>query len=282
MTNAPLQHLPTLTVCIPTFGAVGIFDVAKQELPEVAGVDYVVSWQEGEDEIPQTLQERQDIQIFRIKGPGVSANRNNAMLHATGEVLLIADDDVDYKPEWLNKVRESFARHPEAQFILFQMKSLMPKVYHCKQSTKITTKLPKWHYATSCELAIRRSVIEQGVRFDERFGINAPKFTLGEDSLIVLQMMRMGFEGRYEPIVICFNHDTTSGQRIFKDPRQIASTGVLITWEHPVTALPRILLKSIRMKKSGQGPLFYSIQNLLKGAKWAYRNRPPWYKNRQK
>lgn len=282
MNEQPTRPLPTLTVCIPTFGAAGIHDVAKQQLPEVDGVDYIVSWQDSLGDLPPELQQRRDIQVFRLSGRGVSANRNNAMGHAAGEVLLIADDDVDYKPEWLYTVRRTFAEHPEAQFILFQMQSLVPKHYHCQQPARIVKRLPKGHYATSCELAIRRTVIEQGVRFDERFGINARQFTLGEDSLIVLQMMRMGFEGRYEPKVICINHDTTSGQRSFKDPRQVASSGVLLAWEHPVSALPRILLKSIRMKRSKQGNFFYSLINLTKGATWGYTHRPPWHKSDKK
>lgn len=282
MTTPTPDTLPTLTVCIPTYGALGIHDVAKQQLPEVDGVDYVVSWQESLGHIPVELQRRRDIRIYRINGRGVSANRNNALSHAAGEVLLIADDDVDYKSEWLNTVRECFAHHPEAMYILFQMKSLMQKPYPCKEATRIINRLPKNQYATSCELAIRRTVIEQGIRFDERFGINAPLFTMGEDSLIVLQMMRMGFEGRYEPRVICFNHDTTSGQRHFSDPRQVASTGVLVAWETPLSAIPRVLLKSIRMTRSKQGSFIFSFVNLIKGLVWGYTHTPPWHKSNKK
>lgn len=281
MTKQTPEILPTLTVCIPTFGAIGIQDVAKQQLPEIDGVDYVVSWQQSLGDIPSELQRRRDIRVFRIDGRGVSANRNNALDHAAGDVLLIADDDIDYKPEWLNTVRQSFAQHPESMFFLFQMKSLMQKQYPCKESTRIVNNLPKNHYATSCELAIRRTVIEHGIRFDERFGINAPLFTMGEDSLIVLQMMRMGFEGRYEPTVICFNHDTTSGQRHFKDPRQVASTGVLFAWQTPATAIPRALLKSVRMARSGQGPFIFSLVNLIKGVYWGYTHTPPWHKSKK-
>ncbi len=283
MTHHKQQTLPTLTVCIPTYGPEGIQDVAKQKLPMGDGIDYVVSWQEGGDgEIPKALLSRPDIHIFKLKGKGVSANRNNAMRHARGEVLMIADDDIDYKPEWLQTVRESFALHPEAQFILFQMQSLVQKDYPCKVPTRITKKLPKGHYATSCELSIRRSVFERGIMFDDRFGINAPKFTLGEDSLLVIQMMRMGIEGRYEPKIVCFNNDTTSGQRTFKDPRQSRSTGVLITWEKPVTGIPRILLKAIRMQRARQGNFFAVLFHMLQGAAWGYTHQPPWRKRKIK
>ena len=276
MTARDMKNTLTLTVCIPTFGANGILDVAHQQLPQTDGVDYVVSWQNGIGDIPEELKQRSDIHIYRITGCGVSANRNNALRHAAGDIVLIADDDVDYRPEWLNNIRLRFAQHPRAKFILFQMQSLVPKQYPVKQPAEIVTRLPKGHYATSCELAVRREVFEHGIRFDERFGINSSKFTLGEDSLIVLNMMRQGFTGRYEPEIICFNHDTTSGQRSFKDPRQIASTGVLITWEHPRTALPRLVLKAIRMQRSHQGKFFTSILNLAKGAMWAYTHQPPW------
>ena len=50
---------------------------------------------------------------------GVGVNRNIALLHAAGDILLFADDDICYADGYADGVRRAYAQHPDADMILF-------------------------------------------------------------------------------------------------------------------------------------------------------------------
>lgn len=50
---------------------------------------------------------------------GVGFNRNIALLHAAGDILLFADDDICYADGYADGVRRAYAQHPDADMILF-------------------------------------------------------------------------------------------------------------------------------------------------------------------
>lgn len=52
---------------------------------------------------------------------GVGVNRNIALLHATGDILLFADDDVCYADGYADGVRRAYAQYPDADMIIFSM-----------------------------------------------------------------------------------------------------------------------------------------------------------------
>ena len=52
---------------------------------------------------------------------GVGVNRNIALLHAAGDILLFADDDICYADGYADGVRHAYAQHPDADMILFSL-----------------------------------------------------------------------------------------------------------------------------------------------------------------
>ncbi len=52
---------------------------------------------------------------------GVGFNRNIALLHAAGDILLFADDDICYADGYADGVRRAYAQHPDADMILFSL-----------------------------------------------------------------------------------------------------------------------------------------------------------------
>ena len=52
---------------------------------------------------------------------GVGVNRNIALLHAAGDILLFADDDICYADGYADGVRRAYAQHPDADMILFSL-----------------------------------------------------------------------------------------------------------------------------------------------------------------
>ncbi len=50
---------------------------------------------------------------------GVGANRNTALLNATKDICILADDDVTYYDDYVERVSKEFEKHPKADIILF-------------------------------------------------------------------------------------------------------------------------------------------------------------------
>jgi len=55
---------------------------------------------------------------------GVGLNRNQALLQATADICLIADEDVVYYDGYEQIVEDAYRRHPDADLIIFDMKIL--------------------------------------------------------------------------------------------------------------------------------------------------------------
>lgn len=87
----------TLQVAIPTHAPEGISRIERVLLPPREGVGYVVSWQDHRNaRIPDAVAARDDVEVLRFDGRGLSANRNNALEHCRADIILIGDDDLVY------------------------------------------------------------------------------------------------------------------------------------------------------------------------------------------
>ena len=85
----------------------GINRVNHTILPPIGYIKYLISWQRTNDnktDIPNALLDREDVRIVTMKGKGLSANRNNALANATGDILVLADDDAKYTPEYFKTI----------------------------------------------------------------------------------------------------------------------------------------------------------------------------------
>src|SRR3712207_1777326 len=115
----------TLQLLISTYND-GINRIPKMLLPHEEGIFYLVTWQQSQDYSPCVLPaelSRADVEIFPLKGLGLSRNRNNCLKHATADICMIADDDCCYTVQGLKKVIETFGANPDLDLATFQMKN---------------------------------------------------------------------------------------------------------------------------------------------------------------
>ena len=252
----------TLEVMICTMGSEGIGRVARMELPEVEGVSYLVSWQQPHGEVPPVLQ-RSDVKIITSDDRGLSVNRNHALDAATSDVLLVADDDLRYTASQLKNVIEAMERHPDVELATFRYEGVNSKVYP-EQEMDITRNWPKNYYVTSFEIALRRESRAGQLRFDERFGVGAPLFHLGEEELLLLEARKKGIRCRYFPITITSHVGLTSGNREWT-PGACRGMGAVIRRTFPLTCLPRIVLKAYRGCRARKVRFLTGIWYMLEG-----------------
>lgn len=144
--------------------------------------DYIINWINSDDR-------------------GLSKSRNLAIDNATGDICIIADDDLIYVDGYSDIIIEQFERHPDADIIVFQIEGIN------KKFKKYHPKLRKVNYLTSMkvssvEIAFRlKSIQKYGVRFSELFG-SGSRYYMGEESIFLFDCLKNGSNILYVPVKI--------------------------------------------------------------------------------
>lgn len=223
-------------------------DVPQIFLPERGDVRYLVSHQMSEEyavshssspfHLPQepltagTVEAlgRADVVYSPFVGKGVSQNRNHA-LHALtdwlaarsggnmdGQICILADDDVRYGADMPDRIMRIVSEYPE--YDAFWGKIATPdgqsdfKPYP-RRSFEIH-KVPVYgrFYSSSIEIFFRLApVAENGLRFDERFGLGSSVYPEGgEESVFLSDCLKAGLRLRYVPEYIVMHPYMSTGK----------------------------------------------------------------------
>lgn len=253
----------TLEVLICTYGEEGINRVAAMNLPQVDNVKYLVSWQIANPlnvAIPPSLN-RNDITILSTSSAGLSNNRNHALDNATGDICLVADDDLTYKPHQLKSVINTFKANPVVDVALFKYSGGDSKKYPDYEFSLI--KEPKGYYISSFEIAFRRQSVISSLRFDPRLGVGAA-MPAGEEAVFIYQALKSGLNCRFFPITITHHEALTTGSRI-PTPSVLQANGVVVAVKYGLCGLLRLPLIAWRLSRRGKAKLFPAVYNLFKG-----------------
>lgn len=269
-----MEQLPTIDVVIATHRPEGIRRVETMDAPALPGVRYIVSWQNHADApVPETLLKRSDMEIYRLEEQGVSSNRNNAIDHASAEVILVLDDDVTIFPEGILALQEYYRDHPEAEFLTYRTLPLHRKVYP-KVETPLCLPLPKGYYGTGIELSFR---LKTGLRFCPDLGPGGGRYDGGEDEAIVLAAIHRGLDCRYIPVTVCAHPHPSTGTKATLTDDNLRASGLVIALQYPWSAWLRVPLKAWRNARRGRAgflrALFLSIKGAVAAPRLRRRNR---------
>lgn len=260
-----------LEIAISTYRPEGIMRVVESKLPMVDGVRYVVSWQEHcNAPIPREIEERGDILVTRCDEKGQSANRNNAVAHCTGDLILIGDDDLSYHPDGLLQLIDFFDAHPEADLCTVIVNKPGAAKYP-EHTMKFSQRYPKNYHAGACDISFRRSRIGN-LHFHPAFGLNSPDMHCGEDGLFLLTAIRRKLNCWFSPIVIADHPHHSTSTRSMSDAT-LRGMACVATLQYPLSFAARLPLMAYRLRRAGLARLGHSLPMLLSGAIRAFRLR---------
>lgn len=250
-------------VLIAAYRKEGLRRLSEMKLPEVAGVRYVVGWQNPPGEkpgaVPAALR-RKDMLIRRHESLGLARNRNFTLSYAEADYCLLSDDDVSHTAEQLQAVAGTFERNPDTDVALFRLEPA-EKVYPDREFD--LTEPPEGYFISECEIAFRRRrIIDSGISFNELFGLNAPVLGAGEGDIFLYQAMYEGLKCRYFPVTVGTH---TGGESTGVNPGREAlmAAGAMLWLKHRATVIPRAWLKAWR---SSRGNLWHGFMSVLRGA----------------
>lgn len=260
-----MQKMLTLNLALITHRPEGIERLARMFLPEISGVSYVVSWQEHMNApVPEALKNRSDITIHRFNKPGLSLNRNNALEHCTGDIILFADDDLIYSEESLRSVITVFENDSTLDLATFISKSAKYRKFP-SEPTLLKSKLPRNYSVASFEIAFRNNR-NNPLRCCPELGLGAPLIQSGEDEMIVRSAIKRGMKCKFFPIEVCDHPLDSTGSKINPPKGVLRGFGCVIALTYPVTAILRVPLKAFRLSKAGQSGFMHALRYVASGA----------------
>ena len=255
--------MTTIDFAIVTHRPEGIFNLAKCDLPILDGVRYVVSWQNhGDTPIPESLK-RDDVEIHRFSGIGLSANRNNALEYCRAKVIVFADDDLTFFVDGIRELQNVYSENPEIDLIVTRAihgEKRMPN-----DKVMLNQYIPKGFYVSSIELSFRRSC---GLRCCPEVGLGAPSgIESGEDELLFTTALRRGMICWYFPITVCKHEHPSTGTKAALTPGSLRGSGCVIAISYPLPeAAIRLGLKIWRVWRSGRASFWSAVRNIIAGA----------------
>lgn len=130
------------------------------------------------------------IQFLSLSERGVGLSRNNALMRATGDICIFADDDVVYLDDYNKIILEEFNKNPLADIIIFNVPSTNPErpMHISKKNTRV-----RWFNCLkygAVRIAVRTEKLKvANIYFSLLFGGGA-KYSAGEDSLFIAECIK--------------------------------------------------------------------------------------------
>lgn len=119
---------------------------------------------------------------------GVGRNRNRTLEYASGDILVLADDDMRFEDGYEAIVRKCFDELPDADILIFNLIEKNPRRYIIKEVERVGNS----NYAKfgAARIALKRqSIVDSGVKFSLQFGGGA-RYSSGEDTIFLKDCLR--------------------------------------------------------------------------------------------
>lgn len=266
-----------LSILISTLDA-GIKKVRAVLLEPLTDVTYYLSHQVTTERflaIPPELK-RKDVVVSQIEGRGMCRNRNNTLKIAGGDIALLADDDVRYKPEYFQRITEAFASDQTLDVACFKISTPAgEREYKEYSTTPYKLNEESRHYISSIEIAVRLAAVRnKNIFFDERFGLGSQYIQFGEEAVFIYDCIRAGLQVKYIPEYIVEHTATSTAAKSTEFDRvRVIFKGAYDAHRYGWKAFPAALLGTLtlwpKLRAERKSPLRY-FQERLSGAGYIF------------
>ena len=165
-------------------------------------IDATVINQTNKNEKQECYFENIKITLWSYKEIGLSKSRNRGIENSKADICIISDDDIRYKNDVGNIVKDAYIENPEFDIIVFQVKKNENELYKDYYKEKRVVKFFEAMKVSSVEMTFKKSSFEKyGIKFDENFGAGS-KFFMGEENILLSLALKQGLKILYIPIVI--------------------------------------------------------------------------------
>ncbi len=161
----------------------------------------IVNQSVDDKRIPESMDDDR-LRIINLEGKGLSRSRNTALKNAKGDILYLADDDVEFLPGFSDSIKKVHKTFPD-DIIIFPMTDEKGRFFGKHRSRPY--RMRRVDKIFSPQISFKRSFIDRnGIRFDERFGLGAG-FPDAENYVLLKTLKRKGIFPLYaggSPVVM--------------------------------------------------------------------------------
>ena len=245
----------------------GIFKVEDILLPFREDIYYIISHQYTDEkfkEVPSALK-RRDVLVSHIYGRGLMISRNHAISLASGDICVIADDDVKYSNEYFNTIINVFKSN-EVDIACFKIFTGNSQVEYKKYPTNpILLNNLKIYAPSSIEITFRLNrILQSKIFFDERFGLGS-WLNGGGENLFVYDAIKNRLKVMFFPLFVV-EHPYESTIKSFPKyaQRRLRVIGALDARIYGVLAIPKAIFSVFKnfqdIMDNNVNPLNYLFQ----------------------
>lgn len=248
----------------------GINQIPEILLPIRSDVKYIVSHQYLDNKflsIPKELI-RDDVLVSQIPGKGLTKSRNNAIRLATGDICVIADDDVRYTNEYFDTILQIYRTSVVdlACFMIYTGKDNLP--YKNYPDKEILINSLQDHSPSSIEITfLLKPILEKNILFDERFGLGS-WLSGGGENLFVYDAINAELQVKFFPFFIV-QHPFESTIKSFSKyhQRRVRVGGALDARLNGWVSIPKAFAASIKylsdLIRNRKNPLVYIYDRVI-------------------
>jgi glycosyltransferase involved in cell wall biosynthesis len=156
--------------------------------------DAIIVNQCDKNHLDEFMYDGNSIFFYSFNERGVGLSRNTSLMRATADICLFADDDVTYYDNYKKIILEEFTKNPNADVIVFNLKSTHPqRGKRINKENKRIRLQNVFRYGTY-RIAVRlSSVRRKNINFSLLFG-GGTKYSAGEDSLFLRDCLKNGLK----------------------------------------------------------------------------------------
>lgn len=161
------------------------------------------------------ISDRPNVRVINSFEKGLSKSRNLGLSNAKGKLLVLADDDEVFHPNFPDAIITGYQQFPNAVAIGFQIESVKGKLFK-KYATTVKSHLHSLDLFSmlSIEISINKAIFDKTkVIFEERFGLGAP-FKMGEEAIFLMDLYRLQQQISFVPKVIATHEAKTTTDKV--------------------------------------------------------------------
>jgi glycosyltransferase involved in cell wall biosynthesis len=204
--------MPSIDLLISTMNyRPGALDKLLATVPEFINV-IVVNQITGASECAAQMQIKPNATCFSFREKGLSRSRNRLMSLAASDVVVMADDDVEFMPDAFEDIAKAFCENPHAHILTFMMLKPDGTPRKCYKSQSFRHNKFSIAKVSSCEIAVHRKLMRPfTVNYDESFGLGAI-YPMGEEVVFLKDCLKAGLNIRFIPVAISCHPEESTGR----------------------------------------------------------------------
>lgn len=201
---------------------------------------------------------------------GIGLSRNTALLNATADIVLFADDDLVYNDDYKDKIINEFLNNSDADIICFNANIINSnKNIGGHRNNKKNKKLCRFNsmrYGATLLAARRKSLLRERISFSLLFGGGA-EFNSGEDSIFIKDCIDSGLNIYSNIYFLGQIDDSKSSWYNGIDDKFFIDRGRVYYTAFPILYRFIFLYYSYRLSKLDKNYSFHKIHTLFNKGK---------------